>query len=115
MRAVTAAIFSLFLCREGQAQNMLNKAFVDCMRQGYPVIVEPQKGPDSGLYFWRCEGYVGAALFSEMRGRTNEMPVTTGGVVRWSDRGLSCSQDASGTAGCLIAIEVGKDLLEAMK
>ncbi len=112
-KLMLAVLAGLLPCGSANAQNMLSKALVDCMRQGRPVLVGDYK--EDNLYFWYCEGLAAAALFSEMRGRANERPLANGGTVRWPGKGLSCSQGPSKAADCLISIELSKELLDAMK
>jgi hypothetical protein len=114
MKAVIAFVAAFIVSSGVHAQNMLSKAMHDCMRQGRPVLVGDMYKEDN-LFFWYCEGLPAAALFSEMRGRSNEKPLANGGTVRWPGKGLSCSQAPSRAADCLISIELSKQLLDAMR
>lgn len=106
-----AVVSAILATTPARAQNMLSRAMVECMMNGIPVFVAPSQ-QDS--YYWRCEGLPAVSLFSEMRGRATERRADNGSFVRWNGPGLSCTQQASLEASCLIAVDIGPDLLREM-
>lgn len=116
-KAIAALLFAVFFCGIAHGQDMmLSKALRECVWSGSPAEISPPPPPqDAGLYYMFCIGDKAAALFSEMRGRTNEKKYDGGLTVRSAGRGLQCTLQSSGSVSCLIAIDVGKSLIDAMK